>query len=158
MLLLQESFCVSAANSSASLVNLASKKKKPAEPLQVVRANKNLATKMRWKRQVIRQVVSAVNRGYYTTAFGHILTAGPAARRAFDIIVFQRVCQQTKSFIRRPKEDGTRFLEFNESSSVSEFSWLSVLSDICSHLPTLTAALNECFHIESGTANEAVDG
>jgi len=81
-------------------------------------------------------ITSSVTNAHYARAFRHLLTIGPAARRAFNAVVRQTVRRQINSYARigRPACLGGR-------ESVSEFSWQESLADYSQSMPTLYAAL-----------------
>ena len=97
------------------------------------------APRARWHKTtggIVASITSSVTNAHYARAFRHLLTIGPAARRAFNAVVRQTVRRQINSYARigRPACLGGR-------ESVSDFSWQESLADYSQSMPTLYAAL-----------------
>ena len=94
--------------------------------------------------QIAEKIANAVKRSKYHIALRHFLSAGPAARRAFQQIVHSRVNAEMKTLVKHTKEDraeGEGFPKLRSSKSIEDFSWPLVLRDLKCQLPTLTSAL-----------------
>lgn len=82
-------------------------------------------------------LVSALQRYQYIKAFRMILTRGPAAERAFDKVVSDRVRQQFTQFLRNHRQSTEMF---NCCKSVYDFSWGKNVARLATSLPTLMSA------------------
>ncbi len=83
------------------------------------------------------KIVKAVSRSKYETAFRHILSRGKTAQEAFDSVVRKRVATQVKKYA---KQKGN-YPVFDGKSSVENFSWDQIESEVKEHIPTFHSAL-----------------
>jgi len=85
----------------------------------------------------ISTIISQLRRSQYERAFRLILSRGPAAERAFDKVVSQRVRQQVGRFVRQHRQPAEIF---DGVQSVKEFEWGTYMARLDAWLPTLLSA------------------
>ena len=96
-------------------------------------------TTKRWHKAtncIVTSLASAVQNSQYQRAFRHLLAIGPAARRAFNVIVHQQVRRQIRVCVRTGQK---RVLEGEES--IRNFAWENVVNDYSQSMPILYSAL-----------------
>ncbi len=101
------------------------------------RSKVNLNFQSEPKVSVGEKIVKSVAKSKYETAFRHILARGRSAQEAFDSVVRKRVTRQVKTYA---KQKGN-YPIFDGKSSVENFSWDQIDSEVKEHLPTFHAAL-----------------
>ena len=120
-----------------------SKRQKPCRPTSSTSPRVSAAScrlhihRRRAKKDIINTVVYAIRQGKYTIAFRQLLSAGPAARRAFIATVKQSVARELRRYT-----GSQHYPVFSGTESVTSFCWSDALNDFCRSTPTLYAAVS----------------
>ena len=92
----------------------------------------------RRRKMAANQIVTCVRHCHYVKALRHLLSVSPAAEKAFDVVVSERVRQQVSKVVHSTANSQV----FVGMQSTGEFDWKDRLSAASKSMPTLYAAMS----------------